>query len=112
MREILKKIKNFLKGNILKNLKLMIERTGIWLIALLNITIPVACWLISNNVEVEILRTAAQAAYVVTIEYLCFDIGKIFKNGTSSLMANQEQIKQNQEEIIELQESLAPQNGQ
>jgi len=82
MGKIWNKIKSIISGNIWKNLRKIVERTGVWLIALLNITIPVFVFLVAGISEIA-LRTAAEAAYIATIEYACFGIGQIFKNGNN-----------------------------
>lgn len=75
-----KNIKKYLSENFYKHFKKIVERTGIWLIALLNITIPVIIYF-CGAIDIVVLRNAAEAAYIATIQYMCFGIGKLFKNG-------------------------------
>ena len=75
--------KRILSENFNKNLKKIVERAGIWLIALMQISIPVMLW-VCGFIDISVLSTAAFASYVVTVEMASFGIGKIFKNGNGN----------------------------
>jgi len=82
---IKEKIKNILRTNIVKSLKKIVSRVGKFLIAILQLSIPLLYWIIFANIDQQILAVFTFGAYVAWVELSCSSIVDIFKaNGNGN----------------------------
>lgn len=78
------KIKKILRDNIVKHLKKIVYRIGKFLIAILQLSIPLLYWVIFGYVDIEILAVFLFGAYVAAVELGCSNIVDVFKNGNGN----------------------------
>jgi len=82
---IKEKIKNILRTNIVKSLKKIVSRVGKFLIAILQLSIPLLYWIIFGYIDQQILAVFTFGAYVAWVELSCSSIVDIFKaNGNGN----------------------------
>lgn len=84
MGKLWKKFTSYLRSNVYKNFKKLVERTGIWLIGMIQIGIGVLIYICSGVIVDPFFSNSAAAAIAITGESLAIGIGYMFKNGNGN----------------------------